>query len=696
MSLLLDALKRAELAKQRQQAADNEVTLPVTQRTDDLPPDAPEAGVPPAGAAPSPGGPAGRAPAEDTTRILPQEPSASAAQTLPPSPRPRGLEDTRSMETTQPRAGQETTQPPVITKDRLPNLDQPMDIVAEPRGSRPVGRSVGLELEETVPPSPASGTEADAGRPARSAAAAQPPRAARPWESPALERDAARQIFEVKQMDYNPRRPFYITLALLGVAALGTGGYFWYEMQPHSSFIAASSPPPAPPRPIASSAPPAGDNLASATGNAAGSVPAPGSPPAASSGGSMTAGSPPLDPLASASPTPSASPRPAPTAVEAAPAGSSAPGGAGAEVAGVARVQPSMGVVNPLVPAAPGAAGAAISTAPSSASARAAEMPATPAVQAPATVPIVPKAPVAAPNPPAAMQSQPMAMQTPPPVRPAVTPRPATQPRVLASASDTPTAVPTAPSAIPPAPSGIPTQRPAPRRTPSTDRPTASAPPAGPTPVRPEPTALAAAEPAQPTVQITPAEQRLDPNIEAAYVAFNAGKLDVAQQDYQRALANDSLNRDALLGLAAIDIRNHQYAGAEARYRRVLDLDPRDPLAQAGLLGVRNNGDPVQGESQIKTLLAQQPDAPVLQFALGNQYAAQSRWSEAQEAYFQAYAADPENPDFAFNLAVSLDQLRQPKPALDYYQRAIALAQKRPAAFDHDQAVARVGQLTRP
>ena len=41
-----------------------------------------------------------------------------------------------------------------------------------------------------------------------------------------------------------------------------------------------------------------------------------------------------------------------------------------------------------------------------------------------------------------------------------------------------------------------------------------------------------------------------------------------------------------------------------------------------------------------------------------------------------AFAAEPSNPDFAYNLAVSLDHLRQPKQALEYYTRAVALARR--------------------
>ncbi|HUX26097.1 MAG TPA: tetratricopeptide repeat protein, partial [Burkholderiales bacterium] len=71
------------------------------------------------------------------------------------------------------------------------------------------------------------------------------------------------------------------------------------------------------------------------------------------------------------------------------------------------------------------------------------------------------------------------------------------------------------------------------------------------------------------------------------------------------------------------------------------------------------------------------------------------RWAEAQQAYFRAYAGNPEYPDFAYNLAVSLDQLHQSKPALEYYRRALALAKDHPATFDQAQVSKRVSQLAR-
>jgi tetratricopeptide (TPR) repeat protein len=187
----------------------------------------------------------------------------------------------------------------------------------------------------------------------------------------------------------------------------------------------------------------------------------------------------------------------------------------------------------------------------------------------------------------------------------------------------------------------------------------------------------------------------VDPLVEQGYQAFQKNDLVAARESYQRALAREPRSRDALLGLAAIEVRNGELDAAESRYVRLLEMDPRDSQATAGLVALRGRLDPVAAESRLKTLIASQPDVAHLYFSLGNQYAQQARWTEAQAAYFRAYSIDPENADFAFNLAVSLDQLRQKKPALEYYQRALALGDKRAATFNAAQARLRVQELSK-
>ncbi len=189
---------------------------------------------------------------------------------------------------------------------------------------------------------------------------------------------------------------------------------------------------------------------------------------------------------------------------------------------------------------------------------------------------------------------------------------------------------------------------------------------------------------------------QIHPQVAAGYAAYQAGDLQKARADYQQVLREEPANRDALLGLGAVEMRSQRYDQSDAYYQRVLQIDPRDPHAQAGLLALRSQQlDPVQVESRVKSMLATSREANVLYFTLGNQYAQQGRWAEAQQAYFKAFAADPDNADFAFNVAVSLDQLRQPALALEYYRRALALSEKRSASFAIETARTRVQQLSR-
>lgn len=204
--------------------------------------------------------------------------------------------------------------------------------------------------------------------------------------------------------------------------------------------------------------------------------------------------------------------------------------------------------------------------------------------------------------------------------------------------------------------------------------------------------APAAPEPDSP-IRITTSRMKVNPQVAGAYQAFLSGDLAAAQRDYQQVLKGEPKNINALHGLAAISLRQGQYEAAEDLYLRILEADPKDSAAQAGLIGLKGQVDPIQSESRLKNLLAGQPESPFLNFALGNLYAQQGRWNDAQQAYFRAYTSDSENPDYQFNLAVSLDQLRQPKLALQYYQGALAAATQRPAAFDRNQVAGRISDL---
>ena len=189
---------------------------------------------------------------------------------------------------------------------------------------------------------------------------------------------------------------------------------------------------------------------------------------------------------------------------------------------------------------------------------------------------------------------------------------------------------------------------------------------------------------------------RIHSQVESGYAAFQAGELGAARAAYEQALREEPGNRDALLGLAVLEIHAQRFDLAEAHYASLLQASPRDPYALAGLLALRaERVDPLQAESSLKTLLAAEPDAALLHFSLGNQFARQARWAEAQQAYARALTGDPGNPDVAFNLAVSLDRLHRTAEALEQYALALQLAERRIASFSPQVARLRLQQLAR-
>ncbi|WP_308921681.1 tetratricopeptide repeat protein [Janthinobacterium sp. J1-1] len=188
---------------------------------------------------------------------------------------------------------------------------------------------------------------------------------------------------------------------------------------------------------------------------------------------------------------------------------------------------------------------------------------------------------------------------------------------------------------------------------------------------------------------------QINPGVQQGYQALASGQLGAARQQYEAVLQQDPVNRDALLGLAAVAQQGNQGPQAAALYLRLLEMNPDDGVALAGLIGLRQ-GDLVQSESRLKAILARTPESGPVLFALGNVYAQQRRWPEAQQQFFRAYSAVPGNADYAYNLAIGLDRLNQPKLAATYYQRALTLAQTTPSAFDRAAAQQRLGELGGP
>ena len=191
------------------------------------------------------------------------------------------------------------------------------------------------------------------------------------------------------------------------------------------------------------------------------------------------------------------------------------------------------------------------------------------------------------------------------------------------------------------------------------------------------------------------APPKLNPDLTTAYQSLVNGDYAVAQKLYAKLVLAEPLNVDAQLGLATAAARSGNTSLAKQHYRQVLVLDPRNGLAIMGLVALSDGAQPAALEIELRTLIGRNPDAAPLHFALGNIYASERRWTEAQQAFFEAFRIDPVNPDYLFNLAVSLDQLRQTRLALDYYRKAESVAATRGGGqFDRNTVARRISELS--
>lgn len=190
-------------------------------------------------------------------------------------------------------------------------------------------------------------------------------------------------------------------------------------------------------------------------------------------------------------------------------------------------------------------------------------------------------------------------------------------------------------------------------------------------------------------------ENPLFPKLNEAWNAFQTTDYMRAETLYREVQAAEPGNVNATLGLAAIALRSGREQEAQSLYRAVLESDPNNSAAVAALstlpAGASGNGD-TSKESQLKSLLREQPGAASLYFALGVQYLGTGRWPEAQQAFFEAVRNEPTNADYAYNLAVSLDQLGQKPAAAAYYERALTLVNGS-ALFDVAAARQRLDSL---
>jgi tetratricopeptide (TPR) repeat protein len=206
------------------------------------------------------------------------------------------------------------------------------------------------------------------------------------------------------------------------------------------------------------------------------------------------------------------------------------------------------------------------------------------------------------------------------------------------------------------------------------------------------------AEPARRSEQVLSVQRldRRDPVSEAlerGWKAYQEKDYRTSMREYRRALDTEPENHDALLGVAAVSIQQNQSDTARDIYIKLLEKDPRDPHAHAGLANIAQTNGSELSETRLKQLIEFRPDDAHLQFALGNLYVQKQSWPEAQQAFFNAWKGDSKNPDYAYNLAVSLDQLGKHEEAKTFYEDSLKLAAGKNISFSTDAVRSRLVYL---
>ena len=171
-----------------------------------------------------------------------------------------------------------------------------------------------------------------------------------------------------------------------------------------------------------------------------------------------------------------------------------------------------------------------------------------------------------------------------------------------------------------------------------------------------------------------------------AWNAYIAEDYETAASIYKQVLGREKNNRDALLGIAAIAVKQGDIESARSMYGELVRLNPRDPIAVAAMSNLQNTTTSERDESKLKLMIRQSDNPSHLYFALGNIYSQQSRWPEAQQSYFRAWQSDNKNADYAFNLAVSLDQMGKQKEAVKFYKESLINAESGNTQFSIEAA----------
>jgi len=176
-----------------------------------------------------------------------------------------------------------------------------------------------------------------------------------------------------------------------------------------------------------------------------------------------------------------------------------------------------------------------------------------------------------------------------------------------------------------------------------------------------------------------------DDLLQAALAAHKAGRHDEAGALYERIIASDPQQADALNLSGMLRLQRGDAKGAQARISQAIAVRPREALYHANLAkALQAGGDRVGAAASLRQAAKLAPGQSGLWQQLGLILRSQGDFSAAADAFRRAAQAAPSDPAPLNNLAAVLLEQGRPGEARPAIVRALALDKDNPFALANE------------